>query len=125
MAVEIKKQADDFIHVVVSGRLTREDYEHFVPEIEAVIAERGKVRILFDMLGFHGWNAGALWEDTKFAYRHFRDIELLAVVGETRWQKGMVTFCKPFTKAEVRYFDHEHMDEAQEWLQQEHKPAPA
>jgi len=125
MAVEIEKQAEDIIHVTVSGRLTKEDYEHFVPEIEAVIADRGTVRILFDMRDFHGWNAGALWEDTKFAFRHFRDIELLAVVGENRWQKGMATFCKPFTKAEIRFFDHEHMADAESWLQESHRPAHA
>jgi hypothetical protein len=27
------------------------------------------------------------------------------MVGETRWQHGMTTFCKPFTTATVRYFD--------------------
>ena len=31
--------------------------------------------MLFDMTGFHGWEAGALWEDTKFAIKHFGDIE--------------------------------------------------
>ncbi|MEO8427890.1 MAG: STAS/SEC14 domain-containing protein, partial [Verrucomicrobiota bacterium] len=30
----------------------------------------------------------------------------LAVVGEKKWQEGMATFCKPFTKATVKYFDH-------------------
>jgi sigma-B regulation protein RsbU (phosphoserine phosphatase) len=27
------------------------------------------------MHGFHGWNAGALWEDTKFAVKHFGDLD--------------------------------------------------
>jgi hypothetical protein len=32
-------------------------------------------------------------------------MERLAMVGETRWQHGMATFCKPFTTATVHYFD--------------------
>jgi len=36
-------------------------------------------------------------------------------------QKGMVTFCRPFTKAEIRYFEYSHADDARTWLQQ--KPA--
>ena len=28
------------------------------------------------------------------------------MVGDKKWQKGMATFCKPFTKATIRYFDH-------------------
>src|ERR1035437_2699163 len=102
--------------VHVSGKLTAADYEHFVPEFERLVGLHGKLRVLFDMTGFHGWTTGALWEDTKFAMHHFSDIERLAIVGEKKWQEGMATFCKPFTKATIRYFDHgseEHTSELQ------------
>ena len=48
--------------------------------------------------------------------RHFADIERLAMVGEKKWQKGMATFCKPFTTATIRYFDHADAVEARKWL---------
>jgi hypothetical protein len=70
------------------------------------------------MRDFHGWTAGALWEDTKFALHHFSDIERLAVVGETKWQHGMAVFCKPFTAATVRYFHHTASSEARAWIEQ-------
>jgi hypothetical protein len=38
------------------------------------------------------------------------------LVGETKWQQGMTTFCKPFTTAVVRYFDHAEAAEARKWL---------
>ena len=79
-------------------------------------APNGKLRLLFDMTGFHGWDAAAAWEDTKFGIRHFADIERLAMVGEKQWQHGMATFCKPFTKATVRYFDHADAAAARKWL---------
>ncbi len=72
--------------------------------------------VTFRLTSFHGWDAGALWEDTKFAVNHFADIEKLAMVGEKRWQQGMATFCKPFTKATIRYFDHADAAEARKWL---------
>ena len=126
MAVEIHKgRSADTIHVIVSDKLTREDYARFVPEIESMISEHGRIRILFDMRDFHGWSAGALWEDAKFDLKHFRDIELLAIVGEKRWQKGMATFCKPFTTAAIRYFDREHLDQAEAWLESTNRPAHA
>lgn len=102
--------------VHVSGKLVKADYEHFVPEFERLVRLHGKLRVLFDMTGFYGWTAGALWEDTKFAMHHFSDIERLAVVGEKKWQEGMATFCKPFTKATIRYFDHADAAEARKWL---------
>ena len=33
---------------------------------------------------FHGWDLGALWEDTKFATTHCTKIERLALVGEEK-----------------------------------------
>ncbi len=120
MAVQVEAaESDKFIKVHVSGKLTKEDYAHFVPEVERLIEQHGKIRILFEMHDFHGWHAGALWEDVKFDLKHFNDIERLAMVGETRWQEGMSTFCRPFTTAKIKYFTHEHMDEARSWLQQD------
>lgn len=57
------------------------------------------------MHDFHGWELAAAWEDTKFSMRHFHDSERLAMVGEKAWQHWMAVFCKPFTKADVRYFE--------------------
>jgi hypothetical protein len=102
----------------VSGKLVRADYGQFVPEFERLVRLHGKLRVLFDMTGFHGWEAGAAWEDFKFGVAHFADIERLAMAGEKKWQHGMATFCKPFTKASVRYFDHAQVAEARTWLEE-------
>lgn len=37
--------------------------------------------------------------------KHFNDIERLAIVGDSKGEKGMAIFCKPFTTATVRHFD--------------------
>lgn len=102
--------------VHVSGKLVEADYAQFVPEFERLVRQHGKMRVLFDMTDFHGWEASAMWEDTKFAIHHFNDIEKIAMVGEKKWQHGMAVFCKPFTKAKVRYFDHADAAEARKWL---------
>ena len=102
------------VEVKVTGKLTREDYEIFVPEMERLIKQHGKIRVLFDMHDFHGWEVAALWEDLKFDARHFKDIERLALVGEKAWEKGMAVFCRPFTMATIRYFDRSQVGEARE-----------
>ena len=117
MPIKFTEEEDgELLAIYVTGKLVVADYEQFVPEFERLVREHGTMRVLFDMTDFHGWSAGALWSDTKFAVHHFSDIERLAMVGETKWQKGMATFCKPFTKASVRYFDHAAADEARRWL---------
>jgi len=105
------------IEVSVSGKLKTEDYQTFVPQIEKDIRENGKVCILFRMEDFHGWQAGALWDDIKFDMKHFNDIEKLALVGDKKWEKGMATFCKPFTTAKIRFFTAQEINAAREWLQ--------
>jgi hypothetical protein len=107
MSIKLNEENGGKIVVVhVSGKLAKADYEHFVPEFERLVRQHGKLRVLFDMTGFHGWEAGALWEDIKFDIKHFADIERLV----------MATFCRPFTKATIRYFDHADAAEAQKWL---------
>ncbi|HEX5220354.1 MAG TPA: STAS/SEC14 domain-containing protein [Verrucomicrobiae bacterium] len=118
MAIKLEeKDNGKLVEMHLSGKLTREDYEHFVPEIERLVRDHGKLHLLVDMQGFHGWTAGALWEDLKFDVRHFSDIERVAMVGEKKWQKGMSQFCRPFTAAKLRYFDHAEMDAAREWAE--------
>jgi hypothetical protein len=117
MPIQLNEEDGGKILVVhVNGKLVKADYAQFVPEFERLIVLHGKLRLLFDMTGLHGWDAGAAWEDAKFAIKHFADIERLAMVGDKKWQHGMATFCKPFTKATTRYFDHVDAAEARKWL---------
>ena len=111
-----EEKGGDILVVHVTGKLAKTDYEHFVPEFERLIRQHGKLRVLFDMTGFHGWEAAALWEDIKFDIHHFADIEQLAMVGDKKWQQGMAMFCKPFTKATIRYFDYAEAPAALDWL---------
>lgn len=106
------------IVVKLSGKLSKEDYEQFVPRVEAAVRQNGKVRVLVQMHEFHGWELGALWEDLKFDMKHFADIERLALVGESKWEAGMAHFCKPFTTASIRYFDKSKSVEAESWIRE-------
>jgi hypothetical protein len=106
----------NLLEVRLTGKLTRDFYEQLVPAVDAQIQQFGKLRILVLMHDFHGWTAGALWEDIKFDAKHWKDIERLALVGDSKWEQGMAAFCKPFTKASVRYFDQGQLEAARAWL---------
>jgi hypothetical protein len=124
MSVELHQEADGkVLNVRVSDKLTKEDYDRFVPEFERLILQHGKIRVLFEMNDFHGWEVAALWEDIKVDFKHFNDVERLAMVGEKSWQKGMSYFCRPFTTANVRYFEHNDLERAREWVSEGLVPA--
>ncbi len=115
--LEFHELADGkILDVKLSGKLCTFDYENFVPIIERAIGRHGRVRILCQMHDFHGWKMGALWQDIKFDFKHFADIERVAFVGDRAWQHGMALFCKPFTRATVRYFDETEARQAEDWI---------
>jgi hypothetical protein len=116
MALKIDDSNPGYLAIQLSGKLTAEDYEEFVPKVESIIQDKGSIRILMKMHDFRGWEMAAGWEDTKFGMRHFGDIERLAMIGEKAWQHGMAVFCKPFTKAKIRYFDSSATAEAESWI---------
>ena len=117
MTVELMENAEaKTLEVIVSGKLSADDYETLEPGVDKLIESSGKIKILFIMHDFHGWDLGAVWEDIKFATRHCRDIEKVAMVGEKTWEKWMATICKPFTMSSIKYFDAGEDDAARQWL---------
>ncbi len=117
MAIELKEDYDGKVLILrTDSKLTAEDYRQFVPHTESLINKHGKIRVLFDMRGFRGWSLAAFWEDIKFDLKHFKDIERLAMIGDRAWEKWMATFCRPFTSAEIRYFEQSEADQAHPWV---------
>jgi SpoIIAA-like len=117
MSVDLHEEDGGRILVIkLTGKLTKDDYEDFLSEVEELVKQHGKLRILVQMQDFHGWTAGALWQDIKFDLKPFREIECLALVGEKAWERGMTIFCQPFITAKVRYFDRSKAVQAEAWV---------
>jgi hypothetical protein len=119
MPIELNTRSNDggrFLEVIATGKLRVADYDRFVPAVRSCIDRDGKIAVLLVLRDFEGWTAGALWEDIKFDAKHFNDLQRLAIVGESRWQRGMAVFCKPFTTAAVRFFESEERALAEKWV---------
>jgi hypothetical protein len=117
MAITVKENDGGIIlEIRLAGRLFKEDYEAFVPTVKRLVEQQGRARLLVLMQDFQHWTPGALRADIEFAAHHFRHIERLAVVGETKWQHGMAVSCEPFAAAAVERFDRSALDEAKAWL---------
>lgn len=52
--------ARPILNITVSGNLTQADYKSLVPQTDRLCERVGKIRIIFDMQKFHGWQAGAI-----------------------------------------------------------------
>ena len=116
MITSLPLSAGRLLGFKLSGKLHDDDYQHFVPIVDAAIAAHGKVRILAEFVDFHGWDLHAMWDDTKFAATHCAGVEKVALVGDRTWEKWMAAVCKPFTLAKIEYFDVHDLQRAWAWL---------
>ncbi len=116
--IRLEENGVKIVILTFREKLTKEDYELFVPQLEGLMDQGEPIRILVEFQEFKGWTLGALWEDTKFGTKHFNDIDRLAVVGDRQWEKFLAAFIKPFTTAKVRYFDSHEKEAAEKWLKE-------
>ncbi|MVF23148.1 STAS/SEC14 domain-containing protein [Methylocaldum sp. BRCS4] len=119
MITQVETGSPNILAFRLRGKLHDEDYRTFLPGVDAAVAAaQGKLRLLAQFEDFHGWDVQAAWEDFKFGVRHYADFDRIAFVGERRWQKWMAVICKPFTKAEVKYFDASEIETAWAWVRE-------
>jgi hypothetical protein len=124
MPLDLREIYDGQVLIVnLSGKLKAADYDTFGPAVEQSIAKHGKISAVVEMHDFDGWEMGALWEDIKFDTKHFRDFDRLAMIGDEKWEQAMAAFCKPFTTAEVKYFDRAESQQAIAWASAGMAPA--
>lgn len=115
--IEILNQTSgNVIATIAREKLTETDYNKLLPLLNNIIKQHKKIRWYFEMENFDGWKMKALWEDVKFDVRHLNDFSKIAMVGEKKWEKVMTDLMKPFTSAEVKYFDSSQKPEAMQWI---------
>lgn len=118
MALELIEKLDGrILEIKVEGQLSREDYERFVAEAERLISQHGKIRTLFDFRKFEGWGAEILWNNLNFDIAPLKDVERVALIGETDQQNWMAAFGKPFSSARIQYFEGADLETAWKWLE--------
>lgn len=113
---KIIPQEGNVLCVEVSGKLTQQDYDDLIPSWEAVIARHGKMRLLFVMRDFSGWEPRAAWDDFRFDREYGAKVERVAMVGDKNWQEWICKLGGLFTRTEVRYFDLTDLAAAEQWI---------
>ncbi len=100
----------------ISGNVDRNDYDVMLPVLEERIKQHGKIRVYAEVQDVEEYTLKALWDDIKFDLKHAADFSKAALVGDRKWIDWLSTMAKPFTSAEVRYFDFSQREQAWEWI---------
>lgn len=115
----IPVREDNIFAVRVSGRLTHEEYQSFLPELESLIKHYGKISLLIELDHFEGAELVAMKDDMEFGLAYQDQFEKIAIVGEKLWERFAVMLGKPFIDSEIKYFDQREAAQAWDWLRSE------
>lgn len=122
MHIRIPFERPELAGIKLTGKATKEDYLAITPYLEDKIANYGKIDLYWELDDFHGWDMGSLWEEVKFDFKHANHFRKVAVVGDAKWEEWLTNLAKPFTSAEVKYFELNQKEEAMNWLAGSYKP---
>jgi len=104
----------------IAGRVTAEEVEAFVPQIEFAIRERGKrpIGLLADLSAMRGAEGKARWEEIRFLAKYAEHIERVAVVGAGKWEdvKAEILAGTVLVQAETRYYPTSEIQHAWHWV---------
>ena len=100
------------------GHVTKADYETvLIPDVEKKLQQHEKVNLYYEIdADFEGFDAGAMWDDTKVGLSHFSRWERMAVVTDIDWIKHTMKFFGFLMPAELRAFATTDRDEAHGWV---------
>jgi hypothetical protein len=118
MIERIPDLPDHVLGFTAKGTVTANDYESvIIPAVEALFSRQGKVRFLYHLgEDFSGFEAAAVWDDTKLGLKHFRGWERMAVVSDVDWIRAAIRVFGVAIPGHVRVFHNRELAEARRWI---------
>jgi SpoIIAA-like len=118
MIEKIPNLPNNVLGVTAKGTVTAKDYESaIIPAVEALFARHDKVRFLYHLgKDFSGFEAAAVWDDTKLGLKHLAGWERMALVSDVEWIRAAVKIFGLAIPGHVRVFHNRELSEATRWI---------
>ena len=118
MVEQIPNLPDNVLGFTAKGTVTANDYDSvIIPAVEALFSRQGKVRFLYHLgQDFSGFEAAAMWDDTKLGLKHLGGWERMAVVSDVEWVRAAVKVFGLAIPGHVRVFHNRELAEANRWI---------
>ena len=102
--------------IVVSDRITWDDYKHAVDKMQAFIDRNGTVKLVEIVESFSGFDPAVILPGLKFDWQNVQHISHVAVVTDIGWMGPMSKAAGALISTKLRTFDLEHLEEARAWI---------
>jgi len=116
----IESLSDNALKVVMPSKLTADDVTQLAQRLDSTIAERGRIRVLFDLRAFGGWEnleaLGAHLDQLKFIQERAKHIDRVAVIVAQPWEQQLVGFIRNVLPAPVQPLAASEEAAATQWL---------
>lgn len=109
---------DNIIALTATGKIRERDYESLVPMIEKIEREGMPIKLLVEVDKITGITGKALLTDIATYFKHAKNMDKVAIVGEKKSEELLAKVADPFVKADVKYFPREEKVLAESWIQQ-------
>ena len=117
MPASIQFDHDNIYRVQLTGLLRKVELERVQQAAKEAIAIQHRIKLLFILDHFEGWERNARWGDMQFYIEHDKDIDKIAVVGAEQWRDHALMFAGAgLRKAGVEFFQPHEMVRALAWL---------
>ena len=113
---KLKESKGSCLGFQISGKVTTEEIDEIIKELEETIQGHGRIRLLVQMKNWKGMEAMAAFDDFHFLIRHIKDIEVLVVMGDRFWEKLLLGIGSLFVKTRSKFFEEDEYDLAWTWL---------
>jgi SpoIIAA-like len=116
--IKIERIADGVLKVVAPTKLQSGDFAELAKQIEPIIRQKGRLRLLIDASRLAGWkDLRALEEHTAFVKSHHEKVERIAAIAAHEWQRWLISAIRVFLHPELRVFESGQEGEALRWLE--------
>ena len=119
MIEKLQGSSENILGFRIWGKLAEADYRDLLdPEMEKVMKEYPKIRVVWVMEDFEGWTVGGAWEDFLLGLK-FSAVEKMATVIDESWDDWLTLLFRAFTtltRTELRFFKKERLAEAWKWI---------
>ena len=116
----IENLSDSALKIVMPAKLTTDDVTQLAGRLDALIAERGSIRLMFDLTQFGGWQnfeaLGAHVDQLRFVQERAKHIERIAVIIGHPWEQQFLQMLRMVLPTQVQAFQSNEEPQAAQWL---------
>jgi len=113
---EVIWQDGNKIEILVSGKLTGDEFKEVIHQLESLCAAHPKINVLIDTAGLESYDFKVVREDYDFFKKYKDHLKRVALVSDNKFHSFISGIFNEFTDAEIKTFSEDDIEPARKWI---------